>query len=197
MTSSIDTVLPEAGSDLQTALHMVHEQIGEIGFTKGVQVDVLDQVTVACKGKTKDELLTELGTWYLNTKAKSEGKKAELKPLIDEMQNELRYYEKRLDFIKWAITNLLEPSDESDFVNDKVALFYQRSEKTVVTEPDAVPIEYCKVVSTPQLTVIKEALESGENVPGCEVETRYNLQVKLGGDRAIQNAKARQKKRMI
>lgn len=194
--SALDKVMPEADTELQLALHKVHEQMGGNGLSESVQVDVMEEVKEAVAGRTRDEILTELGTWYMNCKARAAAKKAELDPLIKEMQAEIKYFEQRLEFVKWAIQNVLRPGMTSDFVNDKVSMFYQKSEKLIVNDPESVPIEYCKVVSTPQPAQIKQdMLDHGLHVEGCEIETKYNLQVKPGGERAIKNAAARRKRR--
>jgi len=131
----------------------------------------------------------------LHLKAKAEGKKAELEPVIKEMQQEIKYFENKLEFAKWAISSTLPPGPDSEFVNERVSLFYQKSESVKVIDAESVPVEFCKIVTTPKLTEIKAALLVGEDIPGCEIAENYSLRVKTGGERAIANAKARRRKK--
>ena len=191
-TDVLAEILPQPTDELVNAFHKAHEQLQS---GQSMEVEVAQEIKNVVAGMSRAEVMAQLGTWFLQLKNRLEGKEAELKPIVDHIQSELKYHKDRLDFVKWAITCVLRPGPDSEYVDERVSLFYSPSEKTMINQPEAVPIEFCKVETVPQATLIKEALLQGKEVPGCEVVTNYNLQVKLGGERAIANAKARAKKR--
>jgi len=190
--NSLDIALPPADDELIEALHLAHEQLQDAEY---LDVDVFARMQKVTKNMTREEILNQLGTWYLHLKAKAEGKKAELEPILKEMQKEIKYFENKLDFVKWAISSTLPPGPDSEFVNERVSLFYQKSESVKVIDAESVPVEFCKIVTTLKLTEIKAALLMGEDISGCEISEKYSLRVKMGGDRAIANAKIRKRKR--
>lgn len=191
---AIEQVLPQPSDELLDALHKASEQLYS---GNAVDVEVARDVSRVMSGMTRKEAISQLGTWYLNRKAKLDAKEAELKPLIDHMQSEIKFHRQQVEFVKWVITCILPPKPDAEFVDEYCSLFYSESKQTIVNNPDAVPIEYCKIETIPQLTAIGDAISGGIEVPGCEVKTNYNLQVKLGGERAIANAKARAKRRQL
>lgn len=144
--------------------------------------------------RTKEQLLTALGNWYRYTEAKLEGKKAELKELLEAAKSESSYYENKLAFIGRCIESVLPPGKGSEFINHAVSLTYRRSERCEIVDAESVPMEYCKLEPVPQVALIKETLKAGGKVEGATLTEHFSLQVKPGGDRAKSNQQKRLKK---
>lgn len=144
--------------------------------------------------RTKEQLLTALGNWCLYTKAKLEGKKAELRQILDSAEAEEGYYKNKLAFIERCIQSVLQPGQGSEFVNHAVSLTYRRSERCIIEDAEAVPMEYCKLEPVPQVEKIKDILRAGGKVEGAKLTEHFSLQVKPGGDRAKSNQRKRLKK---
>lgn len=65
------------------------------------------------------------------------------------------------------------------FKTSRVKVSFRKSESVKVTDQEQIPETYL-VYSAPTVdkAVIKKALKSGENVPGCVLEEKQNIQVK-------------------
>lgn len=65
------------------------------------------------------------------------------------------------------------------FKTDRVKVSFRKSESVKVTDQDQIPETYL-VCSVPTVDKagIKKALKAGENVPGCVLEEKQNIQVK-------------------
>lgn len=55
---------------------------------------------------------------------------------------------------------------------------FRNSERCVVDEIKAIPEEYLRVEVKPDLTAIKKAIKSGEEIDGAHIETVKNIQIK-------------------
>lgn len=144
--------------------------------------------------KTKEQALAALGNWYRYTEAKLEGKKAELKEVLEAAKSEVSFFENKIAFIERCIQSVLPPGKGSEYLNETVSLTYRRSERCIIEDAEAVPMEYCKLEPVPQVEKIKDILRSGGKVEGAKLTEHFNLQVKAGGDRAKSNQRKRLKK---
>ena len=184
--STIDKILPVPSDEVQAAIAEIHQMVKD-----DPELDAKSTLEGAIR-TAPHELLNNLGSWYLREKARYEGLKAELQPLIDSLKSDLKHQENKLDYIKWALLTNITPEDPA-YVSDTVSLFYQTSEAVEIVDESAVPLEFCKYVSTPQKAEIKKALQDGEEIAGCVLKKNFNLQIKPGGVRAAANAKKRNK----
>lgn len=146
-------------------------------------------------GLQKEVLVTDLAKWYLFTTSKLEGLRAEYKPLMDAMNGNIKELEQRLEYIKYCINSVLQPGPESVVANESIYAFYQTSKKVVIENEQQIPIDFSRVETVPDTALIKKALEAGEQVAGARLESRWNLQVRFGGERAIKNARKLKEKR--
>lgn len=144
---------------------------------------------------TKEELMVKLSRWYKWAEARERGLEAEYRPVIDQLESEIEYWVSTQKRIKTALQCLLVPGVDADFVNEDVALFYQRSVETVIDDPDSLPLEMIELVPKPKKLAIKAELEQGREVPGARLQENFNLQIKPGGERAKQNSLQRKRAR--
>lgn len=63
---------------------------------------------------------------------------------------------------------------------DKVAVSFRKSEAVKINDIDAIPNDYIveTITESPDKLAIKEAIKSGYSVPGCELVTNTNIQIK-------------------
>lgn len=187
----IDQIFPEPDKKLQELLTLAyteHETEGEVSSEIIQQLSKLEKKELA-------GAVTAYALWQQNAEAKLRAKKAELEPVIEQMENEIKYHANKVRFIEWRIMQLLTPSGQSSLTNDKVDVFYSKSESLVIPNQESVPIEYCKVEYRPLTAEIKAAIKTGAPIDFAEIKTNWNLQIKPGGDKAIVNAQKRAKKR--
>lgn len=143
--------------------------------------------------KTPLEFLIALGNWHRYTEATLVGLKAKYKSFIDQMDSDVKYLQRKLEFIEGCINQKLGPGPESKIVSESVRLTYSRSERVEIVDSNRVPFDLCKTTVQPDIAKIKEELKSGKEVPGAELVERWNLQVKPGSLRAISQEKKRLK----
>ena len=145
--------------------------------------------------KDRAATLTDLGTWYLNTEAKAEGVRAQYAPILAAIAAEEEELKSKLEFIRTMIAQLLPHDESSQIVNEKVYIHHRKSERVVLDAAiDDVPVDFIKLEPVADLLKAKEALKGGAQLEWAHLETKWNPQVKPGGERAHRNATARLKK---
>lgn len=84
--------------------------------------------------------------------------------------------ERKRDSLKEYLAFCLEGKP---FKTDRVKVTFRKSESVQVVNPSAVPDSYL-VYAAPTVNKVdvKKALKSGEEVPGCQLVTSNNIQVK-------------------
>jgi hypothetical protein len=144
----------------------------------------------------RDRAITCLASWCLATRARLDAAEATHKPLIERLRGELKELADRLDFIKGHISRLMPKDREAQVVNEKVYCYQNPVDRVEVLEPEAVPIELCRVKYEPDLEKIeKELRQPGDTgIEFARIDTRWNPTVKPGGEKAIKNAKVRVRK---
>jgi hypothetical protein len=87
---------------------------------------------------------------------------------------------KVIDRLKESVTTAMTSFhvDVIDVVTTK--LFFRKSESVEIENDELVPEEYklSRVVVNPDKIRIKQLLKSGEQVPGCQIVEKLNLQIK-------------------
>jgi len=140
-----------------------------------------------------DNLVGELAAWHNYTEAQEAKLKAEaeeIQPILDRITADAKRLQKRKAFIQMVVEKLLPPGPDSRYVDDKVSLFYTKSESVEVFDVDALPLECVEPKTIPVVKAIKAALSTGKKVEGARLRVNWNLQIKQGGE----NAKANQRK---
>ena len=147
---------------------------------------------IASVSRDREQLLTELGSWWLNTKAKYEGKKAEYDAILKAIDYELDDLLGRMDFIKDIIRQVLPPGAHQQVVNESVYIHQTPSERLVIDGAiEDVPVELTRVAIEVDAKKTIEQIKAGKQFDWAHLETKWNPQIKPGGERAARNAKAR------
>lgn len=127
--------------------------------------------------------------------AKLAGVKAELAELIEALEQDERYYLKRIEALEQVIKQALPPGPDSEIVNESVNVFYSGRTKVEVTNADELPIDCLRVETKPNLTKIGELMDAGQQVSGAQRVINYSLQIKHPSATAKKNAANRAKRR--
>lgn len=136
--------------------------------------EVIDLEAIAALEMERDEKLENLGCWYKQLIAEADALKTQ-KNIFAEREKAKR---NKAESLKTYLADYL---DGKKFETAKVALTFRRSEAVEFDNQylRCVPSEYLKF-KEPELnkTAVKQAIKAGENVPGCELVERQNLQIK-------------------
>ena len=136
--------------------------------------EIIDLEALAALEMERDKKIENLGCWYKNLLADAEALKAQ-KAAFAEREKAAR---NKAESLKSFLSRYL---DGKKFETTKVAISFRKSE---AVEFDSsfihdVPPDFLKF-KEPELdkTAVKKAIKNGETVPGCELVTRQNVQVK-------------------
>ncbi len=196
-------------AEVEMLLEQAFEEKKELGEVSPQLLEELNRAVGSL-----DQLKTEVAGWQMYSVGKKTGREAELKPLIKDLQKELKDHADKVEFIEYLLEKLIPPGPNSAFVNDRVAVYYSPSEATEPVDAEAeeaTPIEFCETKYVPDKKKIKAAIEewnqkcwqakkAGEKepphpCPGWRIKQNWNLKVTLGGPGAQKNAKSRAKDR--
>lgn len=175
-------------SQVKKAFLAAQEDLQKFGV---LQPETKNIIAELCQNR--EQVVTELSSWFLYTKGKLDGLRAEYKTVRDAMDANENELKKRLEFIKNCISHVLPPSREAQVVNDKAYVFYKRSTKVSVPDASLVPMEYLALTTSPDISKIEELLEK-EQPSWAFIEENWTAQIKPGGERALKNAKNRLKR---
>lgn len=145
----------------------------------------------------KEHAVVELGKRVLYWESKAAALKGFFAPYLEAYEAELAFIESRASRSKTAISALVPAGTE--LVNETISVSWRISERGEITDPDLIPLEYCKVAEPkPSLEALKAAIKANRElkIPGYALRKEFNLQIKPGGARAKSNAKARERKRL-
>lgn len=111
--------------------------------------------------------LHELVRRLLNSIERDEGNLAALKTQVDERKERAARAETRIDVQREAIMSLMEAA-RLDRLSLPEATLSCRDlpPKPIVTDEAALPPEYVRVKTTPDMTAIRAGLDSGADIPG-------------------------------
>jgi hypothetical protein len=121
-----------------------------------------------------DEKIKSTAYAFLNLKSKLETIKSELDriaKLKKSVESQMNRIERLVEF-----GMELDKTESKDFGSLRV--YFTKSIGTVVDDESLVPMEFCKVKYTVDLTKAKEVLKKGGIVEGVRLEARKNLQIK-------------------
>lgn len=144
---------------------LVNTETGEIDEAVMKELDELNMA--------RDEKLEGCGIVIKNLAAECIGLKVE----IDALKERMASKERRMDNMMRYVDNNLRGEK---FETSKVAFSYRKSQSVDVVNEDAVPDELCRYETTrkPVKTEIKKLLKNGEEVPGCVLVEKNNLNIK-------------------
>ena len=135
-----------------------------------------------------DELCKQYDALGLAEKEKTEGVALMIKnraAFLEALKNEKKRISDRIQVVQNEIDRTKDFLDSYVLKGDKfetprVRCSYRKSKAVEIVEENEIPEKYLKVKTTtaPDKTAIKEALTSGELVPGCNLRENNNLTVK-------------------
>lgn len=136
--------------------------------------EIIDLEAIAALEMERDKKIENLGCWYKNLLAEAEALKAQKNAFAEREKAKKAKAESLKGFLGRYLNG-------KKFETAKVAMSFRKSE---AVEFDAsylydVPADFLKF-KEPELdkTAVKKAIKAGESVPGCELVTRQNLQIK-------------------
>lgn len=164
--------------------------------------DVIDSIAedaIESEGEYRQEIkiaIDDIGTYALRLEAEVKALKLKYEPILKIINDKIKRADKKREWAENQLKSLIVPSLESSHTSEAVDIFYTKSEGVKILDRAKVPLELCETKIEPKLSLIKDRLANKEEVPGVELETRFNLQIKLGGPSACKNAEARTKRRL-
>ena len=150
------------------AMSLEQDENGEIDDSYIFELDRLQE--------QRDEKLEAIGCYIKNLDAEAEAIKTEINALKARMDAKIRKSERIEEYVK---NNLLENGDtKKEF--PRVCFSFRKSTLVSITDVDAIPSEYKEecVEWKPVKKEIGLALKMGKAVPGAELVTKQNLQIK-------------------
>lgn len=99
---------------------------------------------------------------------------------IERLTNLKKSVQSNIDFMKNNLSELLIAAKKEKFKTEHFSFSFRKSESVNITSADEIPNDYIKVKVTesPDKTAIKKAIKAGEKVPGAEIVSKKNLQIK-------------------
>jgi hypothetical protein len=85
-----------------------------------------------------------------------------------------------IDRMKAGLSDYMTTTGKKKITAGLFNLSFRKSEAVVITNETALPAEFIKTKTTtaPDKTAIKNAIKSGREVSGAEIQTNMNLQIK-------------------
>lgn len=153
---------------LDALVSSVNEETGEVDDKA---VEALEALQVA-----REEKLENTALYMKGLQAEADALKRE----EDTLKKRRETKEKALERLKAYITDAMLQSGDTRLETARVVLSFRKSEAVNITNIELVPKGYWKSTVKTELdkTKIKEALKSGKEVNGAELQVRQNLQIK-------------------
>lgn len=143
-------------------LECVDMETGEI-----IDFEKLEQLQ--CDRDTKVE---NIACWIKNLLSDAD----QLKQEADKLLQRKKAAENKADSLKRYLSIFL---DGEKFKTAKVSVSYIRSKSVDVYDTSLIPEEYLRYKDPePNKTALKEALETGVNIPGAQILTKQNIVIK-------------------
>ncbi len=123
---------------------------------------------LSLESETKfDELLTQLVRRIEDTKALAEGTGNRM----DELKARKDRFLRRIESLRDLMFKLMESAELAKLELAEATITVRKGQPQLVGEPDpaTLPDELCKISCTPDRTAIKEALKTGQTVPGFQL----------------------------
>lgn len=141
----------------------IDEETGEI-----LNAQDLDALQLA-----REEKIEGVGLWIKNLTAEAEAVKKEKDAMADRQRRLEKKAESLKNYLAWALQG-------EKFSTPRIAMSFRKSE--VVNIPDEALLDdrfvNITMVKKPDKKLIKDTLKAGREVPGAELVTKQNLQIK-------------------
>lgn len=141
----------------------IDEETGEI-----LNAEALDALQLA-----REEKIEGVGLWIKNLQAEAEAVKKEK----DAMAERQRRLEKKAESLKDYLAYALQGEK---FSTPRIAMSWRKSESVLIPDEALLDDRFVNItmVKKPDKKLIKDTLKAGREVPGAELVTKQNLQIK-------------------
>ena len=141
----------------------IDEETGEI-----LNAEALDALQLA-----RDEKIEGVGLWIKNLQAEAEAVKKEK----DAMADRQRRLEKKAESLKNYLAYALQGER---FSTPRIAISWRKSESVLIPDEALLDARFVNItmIKKPDKKLIKDTLKAGREVPGAELITKQNLQIK-------------------
>lgn len=141
----------------------IDEETGEI-----LNAEALDQLQMA-----REDKIEGVGLWIKNLTAEAEAVKKEK----DAMADRQRRLEKKVESLKHYLEYALQGEK---FSTPRISMSFRRSESVFIPDEAQLDDRFVNVtmVKKPDKKLIKDTLKAGLEVPGAELVTKQNLQIR-------------------
>ena len=150
------------------AMSLEQDENGEIDDSYIFELDRLQE--------QRDEKLEAIGCYIKNLDAEAEAIKEEMDALKARYSQKVAKSERLEEYLK---NDLLE-HETMKFETPKVAFSFRKSTQVSIKDERMIPFEYGENVTEFKINkkAIKQAIQDGKEVPGAELVTYQNLQIK-------------------
>jgi len=127
-------------------------------------------------GVARDVKIENTGLFIKNLESDIDGLKLEEGKLAERR----RVKQNKLNDVKQFLDDFLRSSDIKNFETAKIKMSFRKSERVVIDDEALLVAGYftVKITETVDKTKIKRDLKSGIEIPGAELRTFQNLQIK-------------------
>lgn len=152
------------------SLYEINSQILDcVDLETGEIVDIERLMTLQME---RDNKIESVALWYKNLLSDAEQYKIEKENFAKKEKAAKNKAEQLKKYIADALSG-------EKFKTTKVAISYRKSEQVEIESTDELTEEYLKYTEPePDKTKIKQAIKSGIEIPGCQLITNNNIQIK-------------------
>lgn len=134
--------------------------------------EIFDEQAIMDLQIAREEKLEGIACLIKEAKAMGDALKAEKESLYKRQKAE----ERKVESLKHLLTVCME--DGEKFKSARAQISWRASKSVEVQDEALIPEEYLKVVTEPNKTAIKLAIERGEEVPGAAIVQKNNVVIK-------------------
>lgn len=141
----------------------IDEETGEI-----LNAEELDALELA-----RDEKIEGVGLWIKNLQAEAEAVKKEKDAMADRQRRLEKKAESLKNYLAWALQG-------EKFSTPRIAMSWRKSESVLIPDEALLDDRFVSIqmIKKPDKKLIKDTLKAGLEVPGAELVTKQNLQIK-------------------
>lgn len=141
----------------------IDEETGEI-----LNAEALDALELA-----RDEKIEGVGLWIKNLQAEAEAVKKEKDAMAERQRRLEKKAESLKDYLAWALQG-------EKFSTPRIAMSWRKSESVLIPDEALLDDRFVNItmIKKPDKKLIKDTLKAGREVPGAELVTKQNLQIK-------------------
>lgn len=155
--------------EMTEAARQLYEMFTEGDIPEEAVTDTLESMGV--EGKIED---------YCHVINELTGDIVKIDKELDRLEAKKAAAKKGIERMKAALSAYMTATKTNKLKAGTFALSFRKSEAVVITNEIALPAEFVKTktTTTPDKTAIKNAIKSGREVAGAELQTNMNLQIK-------------------